>query len=70
MVVHFNSSAERLKYLKGQFEEIEPIEAKETVENEHFDAENEKKSQNKASKSKKSTKKSKKEAKNDEIQAE
>ena len=70
MVVHFNSSAERLKYLKGQFEEIEPIEAKETVENEHFDAENEKKYQNKASKSKKSAKKSKKEAKNDEIQAE
>lgn len=63
MVVHFNSSAERLKYLKGQFEEIEPIEAKETVENEHFDAENEKKSPNKASKSKKSAKKEQKRGK-------
>ena len=63
MVVHFNSSAERLKYLKGQFEEIEPIEVEETVENENFDAENEKKSQNKASKGKKSAKKSKKRGK-------
>lgn len=62
-VIHFNSPEERIKYLKGGFEEIVPIEVKETVENEQINAENEKKSQNKASKGKKSAKKSKKEDK-------
>lgn len=28
-VMHFNSSKERLAYLKGDFEEIEPVVAKE-----------------------------------------
>ncbi len=50
-VIHFNSPEERLKYLKGGFEEIVPIEVKENAENEQINAENEKKSQNKASKS-------------------
>lgn len=62
-IIHFNSPEERMRYLKGGFEEIVPVEVKETVENEHFNAENEKKSQNKAVKSKKSAKKSKKEDK-------
>lgn len=60
-VIHFNSPSERLKYIKGQFEEIIPIEAKENAEIEQFNAENEKKSPKKASKGKKSAKKSKKE---------
>lgn len=55
-VLHFNSPEERLKYLKGEFEEIVPIEAKETEE--------------KPKKAKKSAKKSKKEDGNDEVQAE
>ena len=28
MIMHFNSQKERLAYLKGEFKEVEPIEAK------------------------------------------
>lgn len=56
-IIHFSSQKERLDYIKGNFNEIEPIVAKEKAEE-------------KPKKGKKSAKKSKKEAKNDEIQAE
>lgn len=69
-VVHFNTQKERLAYLRGDFEEIVPIEIKEEpkkAKNSDSDAENEKKSQNKK---KKSTKKQKKGEDNGEILAE
>ena len=50
-IIHFNSPQERLAYVKGQFEEIIPIEAKEEVE----------KTEEKPKKAKKSAKKAKKE---------
>lgn len=56
-VIHFDSQEERIRFLKGKFEEIKPIEA-------------EKEAEKVEEKPKKSAKKSKKEAKNDEIQAE
>lgn len=56
-VMHFDSQEERIRFLKGGFEEIKPIKA-------------EKKAEKVEEKPKKSAKKSKKEAKNDEIQAE
>lgn len=59
-IMHFNSTTERLQYLKGKFEEIVP----QIAENSDLDAENEKKSQKKASKSKK------KAIKDDKVQAE
>ena len=65
-VVHFKSQQERLAYLKGEFEEIKPIEAK-TAKAEHKNAEIAEKPQKKAAKSKKRTKKDKK---NDAVQAE
>lgn len=58
-VIHFDSQAERLAYLKGDFEEIVPVEAKpeskkaENAKKEQIKAEDAKKSQKKASKSKK-----------------
>lgn len=56
-VIHFNSPEERMKYIKGEFEEIIPEVAEEKVEE-------------KPKKAKKSAKKSKKEGKNDAVQAE
>lgn len=53
-VIHFNSPEERIRFVKGKFEEIKPIEV-------------EKEAEEKPKKTKKSAKKSKKEAKNDEI---
>lgn len=53
-VMHFDSQEERIRFLKGKFEEIKPIEA-------------EKEAEKVEEKPKKSAKKSKKEAKNDEI---
>ncbi len=68
MAMHFKTQKERLDYLKGNFEEIKPIEIKpieaETAKN---DAETEEKSVKKASKSKK---KAKKEQKDDTVSAE
>lgn len=59
-VIHFNSPEERMRFLKGKFEEIIPVEVEMTEKN----------VEEKPKKAKKSAKKSKKEAKNDEIQAE
>ena len=56
-VMHFDSQEERIRFLKGGFEEIKPIEV-------------EKEAEKIEEKPKKSAKKGKKEAKNDEIQAE
>lgn len=75
MTIHFKSQKERLDYLKGNFEEIKPIEIKpieaktepKMAKNSNLDAENEKKSPKKASKGKK---KAKKEQKDDAVQAE
>ena len=50
-VIHFNSPEERMKYIKGEFEEIIPEVAEEKVEE-------------KPKKAKKSAKKSKKEVEN------
>ncbi len=50
-VIHFSSPQERLKYIKGEFEEIIPIEAEKEVE----------KTEEKPKKTKKSAKKAKKE---------
>lgn len=50
-VIHFNSPRERLKYVKGEFEEIIPIEAEKEV----------KKTEEKPKKAKKTAKKAKKE---------
>lgn len=50
-IMHFKSSAERLAYLKGEFEEIIPIEADEKPE----------KAEEKPKKAKKTAKKAKKE---------
>ena len=50
-VIHFNSPQERLKYIKGEFEEIIPIEAEKEVE----------KTEEKPKRAKKSAKKGKKE---------
>lgn len=50
-VMHFNSPEERMKYLKGGFEEIVPVEVEEKAE----------KAVEKPKKAKKSAKKSKKE---------
>lgn len=70
MIMHFKTQKERLDYLKGNFEEIIPVEVKaepKKAEKEEITSENEKKSQNKASKSKKQTKKDEKDGK---VQAE
>lgn len=75
MIMHFKSQKERLDFLKGNFEEIKPVEIKpieakiepKMAESSNLDAENEKKSQKKASKGKK---KAKKEQKDDTVQAE
>lgn len=56
-VIHFNSPQERLAYVKGQFEEIIPIEATKEVE----------KTIEKPKKAKKTAKKPKKRTKNDGI---
>lgn len=61
MIMHFKSQKERLDFLKGNFEEIKPVEIKpieakiepKTAENDNLDAENEKKPPKKASKGKK-----------------
>lgn len=69
MIMHFKTQKERLDYLKGNFEEIIPVEVKaepKKAEKEETTAENEKKSQNKASKSKKQTKEDEKDG---EVQA-
>ena len=50
-VIHFNSPKERMAYVKGQFEEIIPIEATKEVE----------KTEAKPKKAKKTAKKAKKE---------
>ncbi len=50
-VIHFSSPQERLKYIKGEFEEIIPIEAEKEVE----------KTEEKPKKAKKTAKKAKKE---------
>ena len=55
-VMHFDSPEQRMAFLKGKFEEIVPKKAEpqsENADNEHFNAENEKKAQNKKVKSKK-----------------
>lgn len=54
-IIHFNSPGERIRYLRGGFEEIVPIEAKIEAET----------AEKKPKKAKKSSKKSKKEDKND-----
>lgn len=59
-VMHFNSPEERIRFVKGKFEEIKPIEVEKEAE----------KAEEKPKKAKKSAKKSKKEDENDEIQAE
>lgn len=51
-VIHFNSSAERIAFLKGKLHEVKPKKA-ENVKTEHFNSENEKKSQKKKAKDKK-----------------
>ena len=60
-VIHFNSPEERMRYLKGDFNEVILEKVEETAEIEQINVKNEKKSQKKASKSKKTAKKSKKE---------
>lgn len=52
-VIHFNSPQERLKYIKGEFEEIIPIEATKEVEKTEEKPKNVKKSQKTAKKAKK-----------------
>ena len=52
-IMHFNSAKERMAYIRGGFEEIIPVEAKEEVE----------KTDEKPKKAKKSAKKAKKEDK-------
>lgn len=52
-VLHFNSPEERLKYLKGEFEEIIPIEATKVSDSDTKKPKNVKKSQKSAKKSKK-----------------
>ena len=52
-IMHFNSPQERMAYVKGDFEEIIPVEAEKAVE----------KTEEKPKKAKKSTKKAKKEDK-------
>lgn len=74
MIMHFKSQKDRLAFLKGNFEEIKPIEAKaeeiipKVAEEKAEKAEP--KAEEKPKKSKKSTKKAKKEVKDDEVQAE
>lgn len=51
--IHFNSAKERMAYVRGQFEEIIPVEAKTEVE----------KTEEKPKKAKKTAKKQKKEDK-------
>ena len=53
-IMHFNSQIERLKYVRGEFEEIQPKKAKEEPKAEET-------SEEKPKKAKKSAKKSKKE---------
>lgn len=62
-IAHFNSQKERLAYLKGNFEEIIPVEAEKEPKKAEEQAEEPKKTKKKA-------KKSKKEDKNGGIQAE
>lgn len=52
-IMHFNSPEERMAYVKGEFEEIMPIEAEKEVE----------KTEEKPKKAKKTVKKAKKEDK-------
>ena len=52
-IMHFNSPKERMAYVKGEFEEIMPIEAEKEVE----------KTEEKPKKAKKTAKKAKKEDK-------
>lgn len=52
-IIHFNSPEERLRYLKGEFEEIVPIEATKVSESDTKKPKNTKKSQKSAKKSKK-----------------
>ena len=48
-VMHFNSSEERMAFLKGKLEEVKPQEAK-NVKSEDFDSKKEKKSHKKKEK--------------------
>lgn len=66
-ILHFKSQKERLDYLKGNYEEILPVEVAENEEIEPKEAEKEKKSPKKASKGRK---KSKKGDENGKVQAE
>lgn len=65
--VHFNSPAERMRYLKGGFEEIVPIEAKKEPKKAEKKAEVVGEESKKA---KKSRKKAKKEDEDGKVQAE
>ena len=56
-VIHFNSAKERMAYVRGQFEEIIPVEAKIEVE----------KTEEKPKKAKKTAKKPKKRTNNGKI---
>ena len=71
MAIHFNSQAERMRYLKGEYEEIIPVEAvekePETSKNDNLTAEIAEKPQKTASKRRKSSKKAKEDSENDEI---
>lgn len=62
-VIHFKSTKERLDYLKGNFEEIEPVEVKEETKAEPVEVEP-------IAKPKKKKASKKKEKKDDAVQAE
>lgn len=65
--MHFNSPQERMKFLKGGFEEIVPVEAKEEPKKA---VKIEKTAEEEPKKAKKAKKKAKKEDKDGEVQAE
>lgn len=73
-VIHFKNQKDRLDFLKGNFEEIEPKKAEPTeiipqIAEEKAE-EKPKEGEEKPKKAKKSAKKSKKEGKDDKVQAE
>lgn len=66
-IIHFKNQKDRLDFLKGNFEEIEPKKAEPA---EIIPQIAEEKAEEKPKKAKKSAKKSKKEGKDDKVQAE
>lgn len=70
MVMHFNTTAERLKFLKHGYNEVIPVEAKEPQESIENQSPNEEIPQEDAEKADMKPKSGKKGKKKDEVQAE